>query len=515
MSRVTELEEYCKEMLLDFKVEDGFLEIDNKFLQIIDDNEKLFTDDLLSMNKKLDEEADGFVYQFGGRFYIQLANKEVCLDELCYIGKAKQKLPTKSFLGIHSGYELMNGVGLYKDWIKKAKFLGIESLAICERATLSGALVFQSECSSKGIKSIIGMTISIINEKLSSYDVKLYTKNFEGWLNLLKINSILNVKKELAISIDFLRENCSGLFIIADPKSMDFKDSADFINYFQLDTVNFLNQEKDQWYIDNLEKFILSDIEPISICDAYYLELRDVEAREALWNISKVYDDRTDNQFFKNRDRYAKELINMFDSKNNSWLSLFKKATKNEEFLVENCNFSYDTNTRHLPKYIMTEEEAEKYSSNMDLFIGLIKKGLIDRNIKNPQKYLSRLKVEIDVLKMGDVIDYFLSLHDILAYAKREDILTGIGRGSAGGSLVAFLLNIIQVNPLDFDLLFERFLNAGRMGLWEDRPAFALELEDSSVIEFAEGALIRIERDGREKVVLIHEVEENDLIVKY
>lgn len=515
MSRVTELEEYCKEMLLDFKIEDGFLEIDSKFFQIIDDNEKLFTDDLLSMNKELSEEADGFVYQFGGRFYTQLANKEISLDELCYVGKAKQKLLTKSFLGIHSGYELMNGVGLYKEWIKKAKFLGIETLAICEKGTLSGALVFQSECSNKGIKSIIGMTISVINEKLSSYDVKLYTKNFEGWLNLLKINSILNVKKELSISIDFLRENCSGLFIIADPKSMEFKDSPDFIHYFQLDTVNFLNQEKDQWYIDNLQKFILSDIQPISICDAYYLELRDVEAREALWNISKVYDDRTNNQFFKNRDRYAKELISMFEPKNNSWLTLFKKATKNEEFLVENCNFSYDTNTRHLPKYIMTKEESEKYSSNMDLFIGLIKKGLVDRKIKNPQKYLSRLKIEIDVLKMGDVIDYFLSLHDILAYAKKENILTGIGRGSAGGSLVAFLLNIIQVNPLDFDLLFERFLNVGRMGDWVDAPNYRVELEDSSTIELIEGSLIRVIKDRTEMPIFIEDLKEGDEILKY
>jgi DNA polymerase-3 subunit alpha len=502
-------------MLLEHKIEDGLIEVDNKLFSIIDDNENLFTEDLTSIARDLEEGLDGFVYEFGGRFYYQLANKDLSLDELVYVGKAKQKIATKSFLGIHSGYELMNGVGLYKDWIKKAKFLGIETLAICEKSALSGALVFQTECKSKGIKSIIGMTVPIINDNLASYEIKLYTKDFKGWLNLLKINSILNVEKKTAVEINFLEDNCEGLFIVVDPKSMEFKNCPEFADFYQLDTVKFLNQEKDEWYLNNLEKFMLSEIKPISICDAYYLEKRDVEIREALWNISKAYDDRTDNQFFKNKDKYAEELIAMFESGNKSWLPLFKEATKNESYLAEACNFNYDTDTRHLPRYEMTAEESEKYSSNYQLFMGLIKKGFKDRGIKDAQKYLDRLKIEIDVLKMGDVVDYFLSLHDILGFAKRENILTGIGRGSAGGSLVAYLLGIIQVNPLEFDLLFERFLNSGRMGLWEDRPAYVVELEDGKVIELAEGSLVRIKRGEQETVVLIDELKEEDEIIKY
>lgn len=515
MSQVKKLEKYCKEMLLEYKIEDDLIEINDKLFSIIDDNENLFTEDLTSINRELEDGLDGFVYEFGGRFYSQLADKDLSLEELVYVGKAKQKIATKSFLGIHSGYELMNGVGLYKDWIKKAKFLGIEALAICEKSALSGALVFQSECKSKGIKSIIGMTVPIINEKLANYEIKLYTKDFNGWLNLLKINSILNVEKKHSVEIDFLKENLDGLFIVVDPKSMEFKDCPEFADFYQLDTVKFLSQEKDEWYLSNLEKFMLSDLKPIAICDAYYLEKRDVEIREALWSISKAYDDRTDNQFFKNKDKYVEELISMFESGNKSWLKLYKEATKNEEYLVENCNFSYDTDTRHLPRYEMTKEESEQYGTNMQLFMGLIKKGFKDRGIKDVQKYLDRLKIEIDVLKMGDVVDYFLSLHDILRFAKKENILTGVGRGSAGGSLVAYLLGIIQVNPLEFDLLFERFLNSGRMGLWEDRPAFIVELEDGSTEELAEGSLVRIKRREKEIVVLIHELQEGDEVIRY
>ena len=116
---------------------------------------------------------------------------------------------------------------------------------------------------------------------------------------------------------------------------------------------------------------------------------------------------------------------------------------------------------------------------------------------------------------MGDVIDYFLSLHDIIGYAKRQKMLTGIGRGSAGGSLVAYLMGIIQVDPMRFDLLFERFLNEGRMGRFEDRPSYKITQEDGSIVEFEEGSLVRIKRNNKDRVVFVHELVEGDDIIIY
>ena len=140
-------------------------------------------------------QVDGFVYEFGGRWYLQDADEEeLQMNELIYYGKADQKLPTKAFLGIRSSYELMNGMGLYKDWIRKAKFLGVETLGICERSTLSGVLDFQNQCQQNGIKSIIGMTIPVKGDL--TFDMKVYAKNFQGWLNLLKFNSKLNIDGE-------------------------------------------------------------------------------------------------------------------------------------------------------------------------------------------------------------------------------------------------------------------------------------------------------------------------------
>ena len=510
------LKNYCKDKLLDADVIDGYLIIGEDRYKIMDDEEKIFGDKFVFLpNLEADEEdIKGYVYEFCGRWYTQVLGEDVTLTELRYVGKAKQNLPTESFLGIHSGYELMNGMGLYKDWLSKAVFLGIKNLGICERNTLSGVIEFQTICKNNDIKPITGMAVTAkINGEI--VDLKLYVKDFQGWLTLLKINTEINVERVPFLTVEFLSQHKSGLFIIADPKTLNFEDAPDFIDYYQLDTPTFLSEDKDIWFVDNLEKYLKSDLEPISICDAYYLEKEDYTAREQLWAIGKAFDEKTDNQYFKNKDQYAKELIQMFSSENKSWIPLYKKALANEAVLVSKCNFLYDTDTRHLPQYVMTPAEEAQFETREDLFLHLIKKGFKDRKIKNASKYIKQVQLEIDVLKAGDVIDYFLSLYDIIRAAKEKGMLTGIGRGSAGGSLVAYLLNIIQLDPLEFDLLFERFLNPGRMGEWQDRPLFIVELTDGSKIELAEGALVRIIRDGKETAVFINDLKEGDNILKY
>ena len=513
----SKLFQYCKTMLIDIDMAGEYCTIDgNKYLilndqiNLIDEDGDFEPDSVF----ELQDDVTGFVYEFGGRWYTQTKGEDLQLKELAYVGKAKEKLPTTSFLGIRSGYELMNGLSLYKSWIAKAKFLGCTTLGICERNTLGGVLAFQNECKNADIKSIIGMTIPVISEK--TYDIKLYAKDFQGWLNLLKFNTIINVDLKVGIPIQTLKESLDGLFVVADPKSMDINSTKDLpIDFYQLDTVNFLNQDKDESYIDNLEAFIKSDIQPISITDAFYLEQQDYRTREQLWTINKAFDDKTDNQYFKSKSQYAGELVQMFDEQDKSWIQLFKTAVANEKVLVDGCEFSYDTDTRHLPRYIMTEEESSQFDSNEKLFLHIVKKGFKDRKIKDADKYISRLKKEIAVLKMGDVIDYFLSLYDIINYAKKQGMLTGIGRGSAGGSLVAYLMGIIQVDPLRFDLLFERFLNEGRMGRFEDRPSYKITQEDGSIVEFEEGSLVRIKRNNKETVVFVHELVEGDDIIIY
>ena len=513
MSHLENLVEYLDSKLIQHVVDGDLIGIGNDLYLLVDEGVLLFDEDMYFL-PNTNESVNGFIYSFGGRWYTQdIDSEELQLKELIYIGEARYKLPTNSFLGIRSGYELGNGVGNYSTYISKAKFLGATSLGICEKNTLAGVLDFQTSCIKNGIKSIIGMTISV-QGKDSIFDAKVYAKNFQGWLALLRFNTELNVDEQKAIGMDLIDFYKKDIYFVADPKSMPYKEANELFDFYQLDSVNFLDEEKDVEFIDNLELFLRSSMSPISITDSFYLEQEDYETREFMWTFLKKFDDRTDNQYFKCKDEYAKELIQMFDASDSSWIALFKESIKNEKELVDGCNFIYDTDTRHLPKYEMTKEESSKFENNEKLFLNLIKLGLKSKGL-NIDDYIGRLKEEIDVLKSADVIDYFLSQYDVMKWAQDRNMLTGVGRGSAGGSLIAYLLGITQINPLDFDLLFERFLNKGRMGKFEDRPMYEVETNEGKTISFQEGDLVRIIRDGRETAIFIEDLIENDEIVRY
>ncbi len=513
MNHLDKLSNYLKSKLIQYDVNDNVIRINEKDYEVVGEDELIFNEHMNFLPEPKGE-VDGMIYLFAGRWYLQsLEEESLELKELIYEGDSKHKIPTTSFLGIRSGYELGNGLGNYSSYINKAKFLGVETLGICEKNTLAGVLDFQKSCIASGIKSIIGMTISI-QGKNCIYDAKVYAKNFQGWLALLKFNTELNVNEQKAVGLDLIDFYKKDIYFIADPKSMPYDELNGLFDFYQLDPVKYLDEEKDIEFINNLEKYLKSDLKPISITDSFYLEQEDFQTREFVWVFLKKFDDRTNNQYFKNKDQYAREIIQLFDSSDSSWIALFKEAVKNEKELSNNCNFIYDTDTRHLPKYIMTDEEAKQFSSNNKLFLHLIKLGIKNKGLK-VDEVLERIKVEIDVLKSADVIDYFLSQYDVMKWGQDRGMLTGVGRGSAGGSLIAFLLGITQINPLDFDLLFERFLNKGRMGKFEDRPMFNIETSCGKQITFHEGDLIRIIRDDRETVVFIEDLKENDEIVRY
>lgn len=511
MIKVKELEIYCKKMLLDFKIATNTIKIDDKIYEIVDSDRILFDEDFnwLILTKN---DVYGFIYQFCGHWFIQVG-KEVTMQPLKYLGKPKQKIPTNNFLGIHSGNELLNGVGLYKDWIQKAKFLGVKSLGICEKNNIGGSMEFQNECLKNDIKPIFGISLEI-KRKDFLYEVKCYAKNFIGWQNILKFSYKINVENQPNIDEEFLINNNQGIYIIIDPKSSKFIDYSSVTNLYQLDTVIFEEEEKDIEYIQQIKLFIKSKMKPILLCDAYYIEQDEWKVREKLWGIAKSYDYRTKNQYFKSNDEFASELIRMFVKGNTSWIKLFKDAQKNLNDICNSCNFKYDTSSRHLPKYVMTQEESKQFSSNEQLFLHLIKKGFNEKKIKNPQKYIERLRKEINVLKSGDVIDYFLVLYDIINFAKDKNILVGIGRGSAGGSLVSYLLGIIQIDPIEFDLLFERFLNNGRMGSVTECDAYLIETNSKS-IKLNEKSILKILRNGKELNIFVEELLQGDKIIKY
>lgn len=449
---------------------------------IIDENgvikpgkaEKLFMRNFQFIGELLtDVSVDNYVYKFGSQWYWLPVGKEkeVALTKLRYIGETTYSGSEDSFLGVHGSFELMNGSGHYGEWVDKAKFLGIKNLGLCERDTLAGALKFQLACQKGGIHPIIGMEVTVYRPKEDlSYTVKCFVENEKGWTNLLEINKEINCENGRYVEEDKFFDLTDGLVVVFDPKTLDFNKVPLLAGYYQVDTVEYTKVDRDNWYLTNLREYIYSKLKPVAICDAYYLEADYSIIKQRLNSIAGKSTYESHNQYFKNWDEYLIELTAL--CKNNEdgdsiAAELFEVAVENLHDIVKRCKFTIPVKNRHLPAYKMKPEEAKQFSNSKDLFWYLIEKG-IENHPEFIDKYgedavIERIQKEVDTIEYGETIDYFLILWDIVGWCRKEGILTGLGRGSAGGSLIAALLDITRLDPIGFDLLFERFLNKGRI----------------------------------------------------
>lgn len=466
-------------------VEDYVYEINSKkFLLLLHKNDLIIDKGcnlvLSTYEKSKVESVDYLVYLWGEKFCYTPTNKvhDPEMTLLRYIGQINENLlfqtPSLPFLGIHGKYELLNGSKDYEDWVQKAKFLRVESLGICEKNTLAGTLLFQQECKKSDIHSILGETISI-KSKDEVFLGKLFVKNEEGWRNLLLINTEINVVNYPSRFIDESRlfELSAGLVFIFHPGYFPFSEkrekeySAVFSElYYQLDSTIYTNDSTDKDFLLETQKYLKSRLQPILISDAYYLEEGDFEIKSILNSLSGERDLLAVSQHFKTDQENISLLLDLFED-DGSFYDILSVAIENLQKVSESCDYSIPIGIFKLPKYKQSEAEEVIGYTNEQLFFEAVRDGfqlkVIEQGL-DPEPYFNRLDLELDVIQRGGFIDYFLILWDIIRYCDREKILTGLGRGSAAGCLVAYLLNITKLDPLPYGLLFERFLNEGRLG---------------------------------------------------
>lgn len=450
-------------------------------------------------------ECDYYAYRFGGVYYMLPRGKEndVKLIRLKYVGQAAQEIPTEVFLGVHGQYEITSGSGPYSEWCRKAKFLGVHTLGICEKNSLAGALKFQEECQKNGLKSVIGMECTVYDEPNDyRFTVKVYARNEKGWRDLLTINKFINCDNPKYISLsDFnaVTRNNDDLVLFLDPKTLDYSKlkglGLDAVVY-QLDPVEYTDNSRDEKYLKNLKAFFKDrNLVPVASVDAWYLDEEYSCIRPRLQSIGGTTAYDSDNQYFKANDQYFLELASMFPDTEQGFEDAYSRFTDAVDLLkdiADAIDFTIDVKTRHLPRYKMTPEEASQFETNEDLFWSLIEKGLEAHpdllEDWGDDVIAERIDREVGVIKLGEAIDYFLITWDIINWCHRNGIMTGISRGSAGGCLVSYLLGITKLDPMKYDLLFERFLNAGRVKVslpdidcdypGEDRPRVKKYMEE-------------------------------------
>lgn len=325
-------------------------------------------------------------------------------------------------LNIKTHYELLSSLIKIEELIKFAKTKNITSLGITD-SNMFGCMEFLNACKKENINPIIGVSFIIENLNMT-----LYAENYNGYVNLLNLVSIRNTKNLTKEDIISHNENliCTT------------KDYEHYINYLEIYDKVYLSYETIE---EKKEALIVSD-KIVYITKSLYIEPND---KEYLIYLNMIKDGKTIDNY--SDYTYNNHLNKDIDEKDAKTTYDFANLIK-----IELPNFHFK-----LPIYCENKIEHLKYLCN---------KGLNKRlNNEVPEKYIQRLEMELNVIIGMDYTDYFLIVYDFILYAKKNHIVVGPGRGSAAGSLVSYTLGITEIDPIKYNLIFERFLNPERITL--------------------------------------------------
>ena len=326
-------------------------------------------------------------------------------------------------LNIKTENSILSGLIKIDDLILFANKNNIKSLTITDNK-MYGVYYFYKKCKESGIKPIVGLEVLV-----DSYKIILYCKNYNGYRNLLHITSN-------DIDLDILKKYSSDLICIVPFESMSIYDKLSFFDDVFIGYKNSFEESSLDY--DNL--VYMNEILCLDKKDLDYLRF-----------LSGIRDGVSYDEVSKFSDNY----LMLF----NSVRDLFPKYLSNNYKIYDMCNLEIQVQHDLLPRFDCPDG-MDSYSYLKKLCtIGM--KKLFGDTVS--RKYVDRLKYELDVINKMGFCNYFLIVSDYVSFAKSQGILVGPGRGSAAGSLVSYLLGITTIDPIRYDLLFERFLNPERV----------------------------------------------------
>lgn len=323
-------------------------------------------------------------------------------------------------LNIKSHYELLSSLIKLEDLVSFAKNNNLSALGITD-SNMFGCMEFINLCNNAGIKPIIGVEV-----KIDNFDMILYAKNYDGYVNLLNIVSERNLND---LTLQYVKEKSENLVCVT-------KDYINYLDYKEIFDLVYLSYET----LDEKKNALINTDKIVYSKKGLYFNDSD---KEYLVYLSMIKDGKTIDDFeeytFDNHINYD---IDEYDSKTTyDFVDLF-------DFKLPEFHFK-------LPVYC--EDKVE-------LLDNLANKGLKKRlGGTVPDVYLHRLNEELKIINEIGFTDYFLIVYDFILYAKKNKIIVGPGRGSAAGSLVSYSIGITEIDPIKYDLIFERFLNPERI----------------------------------------------------
>ena len=425
-------------------------------------------------------------------------------------------------LHVHSEYSLLDGACRIKDMVSRAKEMGQTALAVTDHGNMFAAVDFYNECKAQGIKPIIGCEVYVARRTrfdkdfgLDShpYHLILLCKNEKGYKNLIKMVSLSYTEgfySKPRVDLELLREHSEGLVCLsgciagevpryiaegdfekAKQTALLYNDIFGAGNYY-IEVQNHSTPE-DAKILPALYRLSAQTNIPLAATnDAHYVRREDARVQRVLLAIqtNTTLADRL-NIAFPNDEFYLKSEEEM--------LPLFRgrpDAVANTAKITEMCSFEMEFGKLKLPRFDLSEKQKQIGADNETFFRNMCHMGLKKRYDNITPEIKERLEYELDVVVRMGYTDYYLIVWDFIAYAKSKDIPVGPGRGSGAGSLAAYCIGITDIDPIRYNLLFERFLNPERVSMPDFDIDFCYERRQE-VIDYV------IRRYGSDRVAQI------------
>lgn len=408
-------------------------------------------------------------------------------------------------LHTHSHYSLLDGLSKIKELVERTKEMGMDSLAITDHGAMYGAVEFYQKAKKQGIKPIIGCEMYICEnrfDKTPSADNRNYfhlillAENNLGYQNLIKLVTAAHLEGfyyKPRIDHALLRQHSAGLIALSGCLGGEISRALLSNQYAKAKTMALEYQEimgKDNYFIEiqqhlhtedqNLVSPLLvrlskdTGIPLVATQDSHYLRKEDAHAHDVLLAVqtgNKITD--TDRLSMRHDDFSLLSPEEMAEK-----FSATPEAISNTQLIADRCNIDLT-----LGKFIFPDFALQPGKTADQMLNELTQQGALERGLNNDSGIEERRRYELEVIKNKNYAPYFLVVADLLRFARESKIYTTV-RGSAAGSLVAYLSGITNVNPIEFQLPFERFLNPFR----PSAPDIDMDFADNrrqEVIEYA------------------------------
>lgn len=483
----------------------------------------------------MEEGINYIVFKFGDNWYYSDLRQEFSLNILKYIGK---RAPLKKDieyvnLGVHTPFELLNGSFMPKAWVHKAIYCGHKAIGICDKNTMAACYNLQKECEQQNIKPIFGYSLTFTDGE-NKVGAKVYVQSQKGLRNLLRIQKAIMVDSEdKTISLFELVNRGTGNVLVLDKYSSYWiHDNPELIEdlisafdhvYYQVDLTEYKAERIDikvleatKYYFDHIYGG-LTNISPILLCDCYYLDKDDAKNKIILNKVAEgAAHEQSNDQYFKDADEHYELFTQLFDGEKWDIDMLFQECCYNTLIVANGANARFENTRNFMPKYTMLPEEKEKYGTVHNMFNQLLEEGLQRLVPASKQvQYREQMEYEKYIIESTNNVDYLLVQYDTCNWARKNGILVGCGRGSAAGSLLLYLLGITLIDPIKYDLIFERFLLPERASLYSSDTTIIgedMESNDYIAIEMEGGKSMLIDKDAR---LIVNRANEESPITIY